>query len=116
MDCELNRKNTVVGGCALGHAVYMGANKLETVKVLLDAGASLDYRTFGGGTILFNTIGNEDSDPNVVRLVLEKLKNSYSAKELTSIVNNKRISTTLKWKCIYSVARSCIVPVPPKVV
>ena len=38
-DWDLNRQNTVFGGCALGHAVYMGANKLETVKVLLDAGA-----------------------------------------------------------------------------
>jgi hypothetical protein len=39
-DWDLNRKNTVVGGCALGCAVYMGANKVETVKVLLDAGVS----------------------------------------------------------------------------
>jgi ankyrin repeat protein len=101
----MNRKNSVVGGCALGQAVYMGANKLETVKVLLDAGASLDYRTFSGGTSLSGAVENEDSDPNVVRLVLEKLKESYSSKEFTSIVNYKRTSTTWKWRCIYSVAK-----------
>ena len=71
-DWDLNRQNTVVGGCALGNAVYMGANKLETVKVLLDAGASLDYRTFSGGNVLTNSVENEDSDPDVVRIVLER--------------------------------------------
>ena len=101
----MNRKNTIKGGCALALAVYMGANKIGTVKVLLDAGASLHYRTFTGSTILINAVDNEDSDPNVVRLVLEKLKESYSAKEFTSIVNYKTTSTTLKWKGIYSVAK-----------
>ena len=70
-DWDLNRQNTLVGGCALSHAVYMGANKLETVKVLLDAGASLDYRTFTGGTALTGAAENEDSDPDVVRIILE---------------------------------------------
>lgn len=55
-DWDLNRQNTVVGGCALGCAVYMGANKLETVKILLDAGASIQYRTFAGGTLLMNVV------------------------------------------------------------
>ena len=55
--------------------------------------------------MLINAVDNEDSDPNVVRLVLEKLKNSYHDKEFTSIVNDKRTSTTLKWKGIYSVAK-----------
>jgi hypothetical protein len=36
---NLERKNTVVGGFALGHAVYMGPQRLELVKVLLDHGA-----------------------------------------------------------------------------
>ena len=36
--------------------MYMGANKLETVKVLLDAGASLDYRTFSGGNVLTGAV------------------------------------------------------------
>ena len=100
-DWDLSRQNTVFGGCALGQAVYMGANKLETVKVLLDAGASVDYRTFSGGSALTNAVENEDSDPAVVRIILEKLKSSCSPKEFASIVNYKRKSTTLKWKGIY---------------
>ena len=105
-DWDLNRQNTVVGGCALGVAVYMGANKLETVKVLLDAGASLDFRTFSGGNALTGAVENEDSDPAVVRTILEKFKSSYSPKELSSIVNVKRSPTTIKWKGIYFVAKA----------
>jgi ankyrin repeat protein len=99
-DWDLNRQNTVVGGCALGLAVFMGANKLETVKVLLDAGASLDYRTFSGSTLLFNAIGNEDSDTHVVLAVVEQLKSQCAAEEFTSVINYRRKPQTLKWKCI----------------
>ena len=83
----------------------MGANKLETVKVLVDAGASIDYRTFSGGNALTGAVENEDSDPDVVRLILEKLKSSHSSKEFASIMNYKRKSTTLKWKSIRCVAK-----------
>ena len=51
-------------------------------------------------------VENEDSDPDVVRIVLEKFKSSYSPKEFSSIVNYKRTSTTLKWKGIYFVAKT----------
>jgi ankyrin repeat protein len=105
-DWDLNRQNTVVGGCALGHAVYMGANKLETVKVLLNVDARLDYRTFLGSTVLLNAVTNEDSDPDVVRLVLEKLKSSSDSKTSTSLVNYQRKPTTLKWKSIYFIAKT----------
>ena len=50
-DWDLERKNKVVGGVALGHAVYMGPHRLELVKVLLEHGASLDYRTDLWGSI-----------------------------------------------------------------
>ena len=49
----------MIGGCALGHAVFMGANKLETVKILVDEGASLDA-TFGGGSVLTSLVTSED--------------------------------------------------------
>ncbi len=70
------------------------------MKVLLDAGASLDFQTFSGGTALTAAVGNEDSDPDVVRMILEKLKSSCSATEFASILNYKRASKTLKWKSI----------------
>ena len=84
----------------------MGANKLETVKVLLDAGASIDYRTFAGATLLINAADNEDSDPDVVRIVLEKMKSSFSEKEFTSIVNYRIKASTVKWKVLYFVSKS----------
>ena len=105
-DWDLNRQNTVLGGCALGNAVYMGANKVETVKVLLDAGASLDYRTFTGNNVLMNAVDNEDSDPDVVRIVLEKMKSSYSENKFTSIVNLRLQASTFKWKVLYFVSKN----------
>ena len=104
-DWDLNRKNTVIGGCALGHAVHMGANKLETVKVLLDAGVSLGYRTFNGGNVLIDAAANEDSDPEVVRLSLKTKMSSCNAEAFAVMLNYKKISTTMKWKCINSVAK-----------
>ena len=92
-DWDLDRKNTVAGGCALSIAVYMGANKLETVKLLLNAGASLEYRSFLGSSVLTNAVDNEDSDPDVVRVILENMK--------SSIVNYKVKAVSLKWKVIY---------------
>jgi len=105
-DWDLNRQNAVLGGCALGQAVYMGANKLETVKVLLNASAQLDFRTFGGGTVLTNAVSNEDSDPDVIRLILERLKSSSDSKTFISLVNYQKKSTTFKWKSIYFVAKA----------
>ena len=52
-----------------------------------------------------NAVENEDSDPDIVRIILEKFKSSCSPKEFASIVNYKRTSTTIKWKGIYLVAR-----------
>ena len=103
-----DRKNTVVGGCALGNAVYMGANKLETVKVLLDAGVDLHYRTHSGSSVLTNAISNEDSDPDVVRLVLQKLKSACNGdvKKFHDLVNYSTKSTTFKWKSIYFAAKT----------
>jgi ankyrin repeat protein len=77
----------------------------RVVKVLLDAGASLDYRSFSGGSALTNAISNEDSDPDVVRIILEKVKSSCNPKEFSSIVNYKKKSSTFKWKSIRFVAK-----------
>ncbi|MDC3321666.1 ankyrin repeat domain-containing protein, partial [bacterium] len=63
-------------------------------------GTRLDFRTFAGGTILTGAVENEDSDPDVIRLILEKLKSSSDSKTFTSLVNYQRKSTTFKWKSI----------------
>ncbi|MDC3321543.1 ankyrin repeat domain-containing protein, partial [bacterium] len=46
------------------------------------------------------------SDPDVIRLILEKLKSSSDSKTFTSLVNYQRKSTTLKWKSIYFIAKT----------
>jgi len=74
--------------------------------VLLNAGARHDFRTFSGGTILTGAVENEDSDPDVIRLILETLKSSSDSKTFISLVNYQRKSTTFKWKSIYFVAKT----------
>ena len=105
-DWDLSRQNTVLGGCALANAVYMGANKLGTVNALMDAGASLNYRTFAGGNVLIGAVDNEDSDPDVVRIVLEKIRPLFSEKEFTSFVNYRYKASTFKWKVLYFVSKN----------
>ena len=57
--------------------------------------------------MLIDLISNEDSDPEVVCLVLEKLKaSSCNSKEFSSIINYTKSSTTLKWKSIYFSAKT----------
>ena len=51
-DWDIERRNKVAGGVALGHAVYMGPHRLDLVKLLLEHRASSDHRTDLGGTIL----------------------------------------------------------------
>ena len=96
------------GGTALACAVYMGANKLDTVKALLDAGTDLHYRTHGGGIVLTNAIENEDSDPEVIRLVLKKLKSSCNGDvaKFHELLNYNLKPTTFKWKCMRFVAKA----------
>jgi hypothetical protein len=97
-DWNLERKNKVVGGVALGQAVFMGPHRLEVVKMLLDRGASLNHITDTGGSILTALCSNEDSDLGVLQLLLEKTKN-------TNQVNIKRRGRTLKWRNIHRLAR-----------
>ena len=71
-DWDLERKNKVVGGVAIGHAVYMGPHRLELLKVLLEHGASINFSQDNGGTIFSAVCSSEDADPNVLQLLLEK--------------------------------------------
>ena len=68
--------------------MYFGPHNLETVKTLLEAGAPLIYQTHGGGSVLTNLMSSEDSDPEVPRYVLKKLKSSHP-EEYSSIINSR---------------------------
>jgi ankyrin repeat protein len=97
-DWDLQRKNTVLGGVALGCAVFMGPHRLELVKVLLDRGASLNYITDGGSSILIDLCSSEDADPEILQLLLEKIKKM-------DVVNIKIHGRTIKRRTIYRLAR-----------
>ena len=104
----VNRVCQVFGSTALSKAAFVGPNKLKTIQTLLNLGAQLDSRTHSGGTVLTAATDNEDSDPEVVRLILEKFKSSCSSidTDFTSFLNYQRQPKTLKWKSTYLVAKA----------
>ena len=70
-DWDLEARNTVVGGVALGAGVFMGPNRLELAQLLIKHGAKLNIVTQYGTSILISSTSNEDADPGIVRLLLE---------------------------------------------
>jgi len=103
---NLSRGTKVNGSTALHCAVYFGQNKLETVRILLEAGGDLFIRNDGGASVVMNAAKNEDSDPVVVQYLLSVFKKQYSKCELISELNYHRRAKTLKWKGIYTVAKT----------
>ena len=95
---NLKRTNKVTGGVALGFAVFMGPHRLELVKLLINHGASVDFKTYFGNSIITSLCSSEDSDPELLEFLLhrEGIENS---------VNNRARATTLKWRNIYRLAR-----------
>ncbi len=93
-DWNLEARNKIVGGIALGLAVYMGPNRHDLTKVLLEHGANVLTRTYTGSSILMNACDNVDCDPEVVRLILENVPPQED------LVNYRGKSRTLKWKFI----------------
>jgi ankyrin repeat protein len=96
-DWNLERKNKTAGGVALSHAVFNGPHRLELVKLLLDHGASTNYRTYIGSSVLITICASEDADPEVLQTLL---KNKSKL-----IVNYKLLGGTIKWRIIYRLAR-----------
>ena len=92
-DWDLERKNKVMGGVALGHAVYMGPHRLELVKVLLEYGASCSHCTDLGSSILIALSSSEDADPELLTLLLSKIKSKS--------VNYMLRGRMLKWRNIH---------------
>ena len=95
-DWDLEAGNKVVGGAPLGSAVYMGPNRFELVKILLEHGASTSFKNFSGASILTSLCSSEDCDPEIVDLVLK-----YESQS----VNYQRRGQSLKWRNIYRLAR-----------
>ena len=68
----------------------------------------MDFRSHSGGTLLSNAAANEDSDPNVLQLLLSKYKSELTHEEFKAFVNYQRKSTTMKWKCIHFVTKTLV--------
>ena len=96
---NLERKNTVSGGTALGCAVYMGPHRLEVVKILLDHGASIDAESFTGSSIIMSLCECEDADPETLQYLL---KHTINVKQQ---INHQGRGSTLKWRNILRIAR-----------
>ena len=72
-DWDLERKNKVVGGVALGHAVYMGPHRLELVKIASRAWSffGLSHRLYGR-IDLHGFMLKRGCDPELLAILLKK--------------------------------------------
>ena len=98
-DWDLEARNNVVGGMALGCAVFMGPNRLELTTLLLKHGAKIDTVTDTGSSILLSACANTDADPRVVKLLLKTHNHD---------INYRRRGTTMKWRLIQMVAKTTV--------
>ena len=88
-----------MGGTALGFAVLLGPNKLETVKALVKAGSNpLEFTAFTGTTCLHNAAASKDADAELVRYLLE-------LPGVRALINTPMRARTLKWKATYLATR-----------
>jgi hypothetical protein len=99
-DWNLERKDKVVGGVALGQTVYMGPHRLELVKILVENGASIDHRTDIGGSILTSLCECEDGSPELLQLLLDHMNPT----QLNRWLKYKVQGGTLKWRTIRRLA------------
>ena len=66
---------------------------MKLVQVLLNHGASLNFKTYAGSSILTTLCSGEDTDTSVLQVVLDRCKDS---------INYRTSATSLKWTAITS--------------
>ena len=89
----------MLGVTPLIAAVNMGANKIESVKVLLKSGSRVDALTHAGVSVLMAACANEDSDPMVVKEILSRMDRSR--------VNYRMRSQSTKLRSSLSFSKIC---------
>ena len=99
---DVNARNTIFGGVALAAAVSLGSNRLDLTKTLLNAGATIDLRYYTGGTPLVSSCKSEDSNPDVVRMILSHTNQS------SFDVNTRCHAQSLKWKAIRAITKTSV--------
>merc|ERR1711871_610589 len=92
---DLNASDTAIGSVALGHAIYMGSNRLELVKFLIENGACVTSLGHHGGTMLSAACTSEDSDPDVVSYLLQN--NTVKSR----LLNYRQKARTMKWRFFF---------------
>ena len=73
---DIHRGNRATGANALTLALNQGPRKLETVKMLMEAGFDITRNASSGVTNLMAACPNEDADPDVVELLLTAFMHS----------------------------------------
>ena len=98
---NLEKRNAIMaaGVTALHCSVLLGTGKFVTTDLLLKAGASVVAQSAGGESILHMATENEDSDPDVIRLILERTGNK------TRALNMRSRARAFSWKTIYFLAK-----------
>jgi hypothetical protein len=100
-DWDVNRGNSLNGATALHVAVFVGRNKMSTMKALLKNNrASLNVVNDSGATILDNAASSEDSNVDIVQYLLSC--------PLQYDINHRRKSKTTKWTLICGLARGLV--------
>ena len=70
---DLSRRINATGANALTLALNQGPHKKETLQFLLNAGMDTNTVASSGTTYLIAACGNVDSDPELVRMILDSL-------------------------------------------
>ena len=102
-DWDLERKEHVAGYRALGLATMFGPGKLETIKLLLEAGANPHQCLNTGANLLTTMVINPDNDLSVAKFLLE-YKDGLLRKQLNDGMGSASGRMTMKWKVLTNVA------------
>ena len=97
-DWDVSSRELLNGNTALSLAIGFGPYNCSAVEFLLDVGLSVSSVLDSGLTMLMLSTWNEDSDVDVLNLILKRLDH-----DALNIVARSR---TLKWKVLRSVAKA----------
>ena len=98
-DLEKRNATMATGVTALFLSAYFGAGKYDCTKLLLKAGCRANVIALSGDSILHLAAENEDSDPDVIRLILERIGNT------TRAVNMQSRASAISWQALYFTAK-----------
>ena len=107
-DWDMTRPGSFMNATLMHFAVFFGVGKMPMIDLLLEnCGDKIDMCCTNdtGGSILANACENRDSDPEVVRRIIDELR--ARAKDENSFLEmvNKQRRATWKWRMIYAVGK-----------